>query len=89
MTKLWTGHESVTDGRTDRRTEPISISPFFLRKGGGQQINWEIITGQDCFASLPAGFMDNALSVLEIIKITYSVLVFQQLKLKTASLSKM
>jgi hypothetical protein len=26
-TKVW---------RTDRRTEPITISPFFLRKGGGQ-----------------------------------------------------
>jgi hypothetical protein len=40
MKKLWTGHESVTDGqtdgRTDRRTGPISIPPFFLRKGEGQ-----------------------------------------------------
>jgi hypothetical protein len=25
-----------TDVRKDRRIEPISISPFFLRKGGGQ-----------------------------------------------------
>jgi hypothetical protein len=24
------------DGWTDGQTEPISISPFFLRKGGGQ-----------------------------------------------------
>jgi hypothetical protein len=27
------------DRRMDRRTEPISISPFFLRKGGGQ-LHW-------------------------------------------------
>jgi hypothetical protein len=26
-----------TDRQTDRRTEPISISPFFLRKGRGQK----------------------------------------------------
>jgi hypothetical protein len=32
MTKLWTVHESVMD----ERTEPITLSPFFLRKGGGQ-----------------------------------------------------
>jgi hypothetical protein len=39
MTKLWTGHESVTDGQT----EPITISPFFLRKGRGQW-NFEVCT---------------------------------------------
>jgi hypothetical protein len=30
-TKVWR-----TDGQTDIWTEPITISPFFLRKGGGQ-----------------------------------------------------
>jgi hypothetical protein len=40
---------------------------------------------QDCFASLPAGYMDNAMFVLEIVKTTYSVSmvsVFQQLELE-------
>jgi hypothetical protein len=41
--------------------------------------------GQDCFASLPAGYMDNAMFVFEIVK-TYSVLVFQLLQLESASL---
>jgi hypothetical protein len=48
MTKLWTGHESVTDGRadgrTDRRTEPITISPFLPRKGGRQMQQCENVT---------------------------------------------
>jgi hypothetical protein len=45
-----------------------------------------IINGQVC---LPAGYKDNAMFVLEIVKITYSVLVFQRLKIETASLSKL
>jgi hypothetical protein len=38
MTWLWTGHENVTDEQMagDGQTEPITISPFFLQKGGGQ-----------------------------------------------------
>jgi hypothetical protein len=31
-----------------------------------------IFYGQDCFACLSAGYMDNAMFVLEIMKITYS-----------------
>jgi hypothetical protein len=46
-----------------------------------------ISDGQDCFASLPDGYIDNAMFVLDIVKITYSILVSQRLKLKTASLS--
>jgi hypothetical protein len=39
-------------------------------------------------ANLPVGYMDNAMFVLEIVKIINSVLVFQGIKLGTASLSK-
>jgi hypothetical protein len=39
-----------------------------------------IFSGQDCFVSLPVGYMDNAMFVLEIVKITYSVWVFPGLK---------
>jgi hypothetical protein len=38
---------------------------------------------------LPIGVMDNTIFSLEIVKITYSVLVFQWLKLETATLSKL
>jgi hypothetical protein len=48
-----------------------------------------IFNGQDCFASLPLGYMDNAMFVLEIVNITYSVLVFPGLKLETTLLSKL
>jgi hypothetical protein len=40
-------------------------------------------------ASLPAGYIDNTMYVLEIVKITFLVLVFKRLKLETASLSKL
>jgi hypothetical protein len=33
MDRTW-----MYDGRRDRRTEPISISPFFIRKGGDNKI---------------------------------------------------
>jgi hypothetical protein len=39
----------------------------------------------DCFANLPVAYIDNAMFVLEIVKITYSVLVFPGLKLETTS----
>jgi hypothetical protein len=38
-TKVWRT-DRRTDRRMDRRMEPISISPFFLRKGGGQQMTY-------------------------------------------------
>jgi hypothetical protein len=47
-----------------------------------------VFKGQNCFACLPAGYMDNAMFVLEVLKITYSVLVFPRVKLETTSLSK-
>jgi hypothetical protein len=34
-----------------------------------------MLNGEDCFASVPAGYVDIAMFVLEIMKITYSVLV--------------
>jgi hypothetical protein len=40
-----------------------------------------------CFVILPVGYTDNAMFVLEIVKITYSVLVFPGLE--TSSLSKL
>jgi hypothetical protein len=48
-----------------------------------------IFKGQDCFASLTVGYIDNAMFVLEIVNITLSVLVFQGLKLETTSLWKL
>jgi hypothetical protein len=41
------------------------------------------------FASLPVGYMENAMFVFEIVKITYSILVFPGLKLETTSPSKL
>jgi hypothetical protein len=35
--------------------------------------------GKIVFASLPVGYIDNAMFVLEIVKITYSVLVFPEI----------
>jgi hypothetical protein len=56
---------------------------IFVRKtsvgSNFSQITWKkksIFNWQDCFAILPVGFMDNAMFVLEIVNITYSVLVF-------------
>jgi hypothetical protein len=37
MTKLWTGHESVTDGQADGQTDGRSLflyPPFFFEKAG-------------------------------------------------------
>jgi hypothetical protein len=31
------------DGRTDRRTEPISVFTFFLRKGRGQKSTYKVL----------------------------------------------
>jgi hypothetical protein len=36
----------------------------------------KIFNGQDCFASLPACYVANAMFVLETVKITFSVLFF-------------
>jgi hypothetical protein len=41
-----------------------------------------IFDWQECFACLPVGYMDNAMFVLEIVNITYSVLIFPGLKLE-------
>jgi hypothetical protein len=45
--------------------------------------------GKIVLPSSPVGFMDNAIFVLEIVKITYLVLVFPGLKLETTLLSKL
>jgi hypothetical protein len=42
-----------------------------------------------CFASLLTNCIDNAMFVVEIMKITHFVLVFQKLKLEMASLLKL
>jgi hypothetical protein len=46
--------------RTDRRIEPISISPFFIRKGGGQKlcINVIIFAGLQSTRVLPVICLD-------------------------------
>jgi hypothetical protein len=52
------------DGQTDDRwREPISISPFFLRKGGGQKIGNELGGGQKIGNELTTGCVDHGTRV--------------------------